>query len=116
MAALLLRIARATAVQPLAFTYNMAFPYNTYQSLSATCRVTLRPIDHQDGLHPVGLFFTKAEFNDPVHKQFASSGHYFHPFYDVDTLPDIVSQSYRQLKRTGEPYSWNSFLKKNQSA
>lgn len=32
--------------------------------------------------------------------------------HDVDTLPDIVSQSYRELKRTGESYSWNSFLKK----
>ena len=29
-------------------------------------RVTLRHVDHEDDLAPVGLFFTRSEFNDLV--------------------------------------------------
>jgi hypothetical protein len=47
-------------------------------SVSDTQRVTLRPIDHGDGLDPVGLLFSRMEFDELVSKQFSSPEHYFH--------------------------------------
>ena len=45
-------------------------------------RVTLRPVNHTDGLDAVGLLFSRMEFNDFVRERFASS--YFHPsFFDA---------------------------------
>jgi hypothetical protein len=47
-------------------------------------RVTLRPIDHGDGLDPVGLLFSRMEFDELVSKQFSSPEHYFHSsFFDA---------------------------------
>jgi len=46
--------------------------------------LTLRPIDHRDGLGAVGLLFSRMEFNDLIRKRFSSSEHYFHPsFFDA---------------------------------
>jgi hypothetical protein len=39
--------------------------------------VTLRPIQHNDGIPAIGLFFTRTEFNDLVSKQYPSSEHSF---------------------------------------
>ena len=47
-------------------------------------RVSLRPVDHNDGLGAVGLFFSRMEFDDLVRKRFSpSSDYYFHSsFFD----------------------------------
>jgi hypothetical protein len=44
-------------------------------------RVTLRPIDHGDGLDPVGLLFSRMELDELGSKQFSSPEHYFHPSF-----------------------------------
>jgi hypothetical protein len=47
-------------------------------------RVTLRPIHHEDDLPPVGLFFSREEFDDLVSKRYPSSSYYFHSsFFDA---------------------------------
>jgi hypothetical protein len=52
--------------------------------VSDSQRITLRPIDHGDGLNAVGLLFSRMEFDELIHKQFSSSGYYFHPsFFDA---------------------------------
>ena len=46
-------------------------------------RVTLRSINHSDGIDGVGLFLTRMEFDGLVGKQFPSSDYFFHPsFFD----------------------------------
>jgi len=53
-------------------------------SVSDSQRITLRPIDHGDGFNAVGLLFSRMEFDVLVHKQFSSSGYYFHrSFFDA---------------------------------
>jgi hypothetical protein len=56
-------------------------PRRTPVLVSDSQRVTLHPIDHQDGLHPVGLLFTEAEFNELVQKQFSSNEYRFQPSF-----------------------------------
>ncbi|KAF8349663.1 hypothetical protein F5887DRAFT_393623 [Amanita rubescens] len=89
-------------------------------------RVTLRHIDHQDGLAPVGLLFTRSEFDDLITTRYPSPTFCFDPsFFDalygitnghVGAIKDFISiiiadDSYRQLKRTaGRLYTWKSFL------
>jgi hypothetical protein len=60
------------------------FTQHTPVVINDSHRVTLRPIDHLDGLDPVGLLFTRTEFDDLIHKQYSSDQHhYFHPsFFD----------------------------------
>lgn len=46
-------------------------------------RVTLRSIQHDDDLPPIGLFFSQAEFGDLVSKRYPSSNFSFHAsFFD----------------------------------
>jgi hypothetical protein len=109
--------------------------------VSDTQRVSLRPIDHDDGLGAVGLLFNRMELDGLVRKRLSSPDHYFDTsffnkvfkitgghvgaildfvniiaattvrfFMMSNTLPDIVSQSYRRLKGTGRSYTWNLFL------
>ena len=47
-------------------------------------RVTLRHIDHKDDLPPVGLLFTRREFDDLVANDYPSSEYHFHSsFFDA---------------------------------
>ena len=49
--------------------------------VSDSQRVTLRPIDHGDGLGAVGLLFSRTEFDDLVRIKFASPENYFDPSF-----------------------------------
>ena len=53
-------------------------------SICDSQRVTSRPVDHNDGLGAVGLFFSRMEFDDLVRQRFSPSSEYwFHPsFFD----------------------------------
>ena len=47
-------------------------------------RVTLRPINHEDGLPPVGLFFSRDEFDLLVSQKYSNPPHRFHSsFFDA---------------------------------
>jgi len=47
-------------------------------------RVTLHPIDHLDGLPPVGLFFSRVEFDELISKLYPSPEYYFDSsFFDA---------------------------------
>jgi hypothetical protein len=49
--------------------------------VSDSQRVTLRPVDLDDDFDPVGLLFSRMEFDDLVRKKFSSPEHYFHPSF-----------------------------------
>jgi hypothetical protein len=57
--------------------------------LNDSQRVTLRPVPHQDGLPPVGLLFSRLEFDDLVSKFYPSSEHVFHSSF-FDAVFDIT--------------------------
>ncbi|KAF8331794.1 hypothetical protein F5887DRAFT_55236 [Amanita rubescens] len=84
-------------------------------------RVTLRHVDHEDNLPPVGLLFTQSEFNDLIKNQKSyfdesffddvfriTNGHVgaIHDFIQIVTSDD----SFRESKHAGELYTWDSFL------
>ena len=52
-------------------------------------RVTLRQIKHRDDLDPVGLLFSRMEFDDLVSKQYSSPEHHFHPSF-LDAVFDLT--------------------------
>jgi hypothetical protein len=52
--------------------------------LNDSQRVTLRPIPHQDGLQPAGLFFTRMEFDDLISKRYPDALYSFDSsFFDA---------------------------------
>ena len=61
----------------------------TPMALNDVQRVTLRSIQHNDKLPPIGLFFTQAEFSDLVTKQYPSSEHSFHASF-FDNVYDLT--------------------------
>ncbi|KAH8116338.1 hypothetical protein DFH11DRAFT_1505944, partial [Phellopilus nigrolimitatus] len=52
--------------------------------ISAPCRITLRPIDHGDGLAPVGLLFSEEELSDYIALHFGQ--HKFDPSFLQDVM------------------------------
>jgi hypothetical protein len=51
-------------------------------------RVTLRPIDHEDGLQPAGLLFSRIELDDLI-SRLCSGHHYFHQSF-LDAIFDLT--------------------------
>ena len=58
--------------------------------LSDHQRVTLRAVQHDDNLPPVGLFFTRTEFNDLVSLRYPSANYPFHTSF-LDRIFDITN-------------------------
>ena len=59
---------------PMSRTYTQGIPIEWNDSQ----RVTLRPIDHGDGLPAVGLFFSREEFDDLIFRQYPILEYHFH--------------------------------------
>jgi hypothetical protein len=52
---------------------------DTNMVISNPQRVSLTPIDYEDGLPPVGMLLTRSEFGDLVSKRYPSEQTSFHP-------------------------------------
>ncbi|PVF96379.1 hypothetical protein CPB86DRAFT_762176 [Serendipita vermifera] len=88
-------------------------------------RVSLRPVDHQDGIPPVGLLFTGKEFDDVVKARYPNnrfSQDFLKFVYGTtaghigairDMLESVQSDmSYWELKGSGTKYSLETFWTK----